>query len=80
MNGTSAPYSLEIAAIFSESVDTITRFIRGTSNALSIAQAINGFPPSIWIFLFGIPFEPPRAKMNATTSNLSPDSHTHVGH
>ena len=39
----------------------------GAFSAASIVQAIRGFPPSIFMFLRGIPFEPPRAGMTAST-------------
>ena len=56
--GHSAPYFSEIFLIFRESVETITLEKYFDFNASFIDQYIKGLPPTIFIFLFLIPFEP----------------------
>ena len=51
------------AAISGSLVETMTRLSRLDSRATSTAHSISGLPPRQARFLWGIPFEPPRAVM-----------------
>jgi hypothetical protein len=56
---------MAISRYFSESVETMTRFMYLDDLATLIIQAINGLPASILTFLSGTPFDPERAPIIA---------------
>jgi hypothetical protein len=66
MKGTSAPQERAILEIFVSSVVTITLSHSVLSNAVKIVHSINGRPRKYRQFLFGIPFDPPRAGTTAS--------------